>query len=224
MKHRSGFIDVQEKDGFHLWMGVDEWEDSNGYSRRLLYERFTDWNQARECQLAMAVENRNMGVDLGHRYREVLRQCAEWKWMGYKGDEAIEFPHMVEIKRGQPKQMIHRPWSTTKKQDPLSGLVVAPGTPGSRWALSRDWSNPSLYPIFYALKNGNGRYYGIAKDMPKSYISGINAKVPKWEDSKVVWQNLSPEDHPWDVAVGNLLVAMIRGWFKIEAEKKKETE
>lgn len=225
---RTAFIDVQDKEGLHFWAGVDEWNEPDGRSRRVDFKRLDSWAACREFQLDYNVQSKYVGVDLGHRYREVLKKCAEWHWYGYKGDDALTFPHWITEKKGKPKTLINRPWSETKLADSMSGVSVDKSGRVRRpkWAITIDWSNPYFYPILYALKKGEGRYYGIPKDMPEEYLNQLNSMVPKWEKGKLVWTCIGRDgNHAWDVACGNLVIATRAGLFKIEDETPtKETK
>jgi hypothetical protein len=219
MIERTLFYDVQDAGGLHFWGGADDWKIETGESRRAWYGRLESWSQLRDKQIELGVKDHLTGIDIGHRMRETLAKCAEWHWFGYKGDDAIDFTHMVEIIKGKPKIAIKRPWSEVRKEDALIGSTIErdPKTNKRRLrtALTMLWSNPSIYPILYNLKNGNGRYYGIASDMSKEYKQQLNSKVPKLVDGKQTWVNIGP-DHAWDIACGNLLIAIRNGFFKID--------
>lgn len=233
MLKRTAFFDVQDAGGLHFWAGVDEWHILDGRSRRVDYQRLESWGACRQFQCDYHVEDRNTGVDLGHRYRETLAKCVQYHWIGYRGSDQDNFVHQILVKKGEPLQQVFRPWSPMRKEDSMAGksLVGQHIVKGidTRYARTYLWSNPYFYPILYNLKNGDGRYYGIAANMIKEYLEQLNSMMPKMEGSKVVWQNTGGKkgNHAWDVAAGNLVMAVQRGFLKVEDEtpsKPKETE
>lgn len=222
MLKRTAFFDVQDAGGLHFWAQCDIWNTDNGTSRRVDFQKLDSWSQCRLFQQTHGVEDRDTGVDIGHhRHREVFAKCCEFHWIGYRGDDKEGFPHYEDQGKGKPKILVFKPWSEVKLQDSLSGKAVDRSSRSlaqARLARTFDWSNPYFYPIFYALKNGEGRYYGIARDISKDYIKQINSMMPKWEDGKLVWTQNGP-NHGWDTSCGNLVMAMHRGFFRIEDEK-----
>ena len=225
MKHLNAFADIQEGNakakepehqGFHIWFQVDMWDDSNGHSRRLHYGLCKTWEEAKATQLRFSgLENKNVGTDIGggKLFRENIKRTHDMGWYGYKGDDALGFVHRVPQGIGKPDKMIDLPWSPYILYSPLSGQKVDKRIRNSKLAHVMNWSNPSIYPILYALKNGEGRYYGIASDMPQEYLSQINSHMP---DGKGGWMKTNPDDHAWDTSCGCLLIAMRRNWFRIE--------
>lgn len=235
MLKRTAFFDVQDAGGLHFWAGVDEWHTPDGRSRRVDFQRLETWNACRDFQCDHKVEDRNTGIDLGHRYRETLAKCVQFHWIGYKGSADDLFVHYEperdstgKILKDKPKRAVWRPWSPLREEDSMAGksLVDKSRIPLAKTFL---WSNPYFYPILYNLKNGDGRYYGIAANMIKEYLEQLNSMMPKMEGSKVVWVNTGGKkgNHAWDVACGNLVLATQRNFFKVEDEipsKPKETE
>lgn len=230
MLKRTAFFDVQDAGGLHFWAGVDEWHTPDGRSRRVDFQRLESWPDCRKFQLKHKVEDRNTGVDLGHRYRETLAKCVQYHWIGYKGSDHDNFVHYVEEKKGAPMVQVFRPWSPMRKEDSMAGasLVGQHVIKGvdTRYARTYLWSNPYFYPILYNLKNGDGRYYGIPSDMPKEYLEQLNSMMPTSEGSKTVWKNTGGKkgNHAWDVACGCLLVATQHGFFKVEDETPSKTK
>lgn len=224
---RTAFFDVQDAGGLHFWAGVDEWHTPDGRSRRVDYQRLETWDSCRSFQQDHKVEDRNTGIDLGHRYRETLARCVQYHWIGYKGSDQDNFVHHVKApgaKSGDPLMQVFRPWSTRRFEDALAGKSLV--NRNATRAITYLWSNPYFYPILYLLKKGEGRYYGIPIDICKEYIEQINAMIPRLEAGKLIWENhgRNKANHAWDVACGNLVMAVQRGYFLVEEEKPSKEQ
>ncbi|MFA7301983.1 MAG: phage terminase large subunit family protein, partial [Candidatus Shapirobacteria bacterium] len=228
-KLRTLSIDRQEGKegkGFHLWCLAEEWE-RDGKSRRVEYQEISSWTGAREMQEFYRVKSRDVGVDFGSQVgRDVFAACERWKWYALKSGDEQEFPHQA-IGANNTVTIIRRPFSEARPEDPMSGKAGLKGAkfrsgqvpPGC--CLSILWSKPTIYPIFYALKNGTaGRYYGIASDFNQVFIDQLHAYIPALDidkksltTRKVIWQKVKEHDHSFVCGAQGLVIAARAGFY-----------
>lgn len=226
-KLRVGSFDLQEGtngEGFHLWGLIDEFEKS-GESKRVCYERLATWHDARKFQLDHTVRDEHIGCDFGARDREVFGYCAAWHWFALKSGDEESFAHPIADTKTGHVTYIELPYSTPRLENPMTGKEVKqvrlrgsripPGFCGSRL-----WSKPRIYPILYAHKNGNARYYGIATDINPEYTNQLHSYIPGLDidkktntTRKTIWKKVKTHDHSFIVSCQNLVIANVAGYF-----------
>jgi hypothetical protein len=230
-KLRVCSFDVQDAEGFHLWGQVDEFT-RNGDSRRVQYARISTWQDARRFQLEHSVSDSDTYCDAGHRQREVFGRCAEWKWYALLSEDTSEFTHYITDQKTKQKTGIARPYSMTQLEDSMSGksgerIETVRGIPPG-YCLSRRWSKPVIGGYLMSLKSGNGRYYGIAKDINPDYVAQLNSYTYASERNKktgamsLFLKQIKTQDHAFATSSQCLLGAIIRGYYPIG--KITETE
>lgn len=239
-------FDVQEgigNEGWHLWGQVDEF-DLGGASRRIDYRKLASWSDARAFQQEHGVDDKHTGCDFGHRAREVFGRCAEYHWLALKSGDEEGFAHPITDAKGN---VIYTqlPYSQTRPENPMAGksaltsiaqqsrkvIRFTNGRVPPGWCISRLWSKPSMYPIFYALKSGQaGREYGIASDMPKEYEDQLHSYIPRDDMDrktgsvrKVIWVQTRKHDHSFQTSAQNLILAVIAGYYPLDMKPAAET-
>lgn len=223
-KLRVASFDVQEEGGFHIWALIDEFE-RDGASRRIEYKKLFSWSDAREFQLYHHVKDKDVGVDYGHRDREVFGKCAQWHWYALKSGDETSFAHVIMDQRTHQTATILLPYSEPRLENPMSGkeqkvIVLRRGVPPG-FCLSILWSKPVIYPILYAHKNGTaGRYYGIARDINPEYVDQLHSYIPATEidkktntTKKILWKQVKVMDHSWACSAQSIVMAMRAGFF-----------
>lgn len=229
-KLRTVSFDVQDEDGFHLWAQCDEFL-RNGDSRRLDYQKLPSWEAARSFQQHHGAKHTDTFCDAGHRMREVFKKCEEWGWYALFSTDDYDFVNMVTVDKTKPKIPVKHPYSIAQSEDAMIGQS---GKRVLRWVdsrgraivpagycLSRRWSKPTIGGYLMALKGGQSRYYGIAKDMSPDYVSQLNsytyAKVldKKYGTTSVILRQVKKDDHAFATSSMCLLGAVIRGFFPL---------
>lgn len=225
-KMRDCSFDVQDAGGFHLWAQCDEFL-RNGDSRRVEYQKLTTWQQAREFQQYHGVKASDTFCDAGHRMREVLGKCEEWGWYALFSADDSEFVHMVTNPSDLhgPKIPIKKPYSMSQTEDAMIGVagkrIQRYRSVPAGYCLSRRWSKPTIGGYLMALKAGQSRYYGIARDINPEFPIQLNSyaftKVydKKWGTTQVILKQVKTQDHAFACASMCLLGAVIRGFFPL---------
>jgi len=211
-------------EGSHLWANCTEWENGVGNSRRIAFRRLDTWAQLRAMQLELGVESRNVYVDCGYDDRTVFYQCSIYKWYAIQGSSLQQY-HTITVDKGtkdERKVTVPMPYSQPERANGNVGArqpdklkTDLRGSLPQGWCLKIVMGNEQLYPLLYALQSGvTGRYFGIARDMPKEYTDGFPAFIPVVEKNKktnletVIWRKVKTVDHPWDTEVMALVGAM----------------
>lgn len=240
-------FDLQEgigNEGFHLWGQADEF-DIGGASRRVDYQKLASWTDARAFQLDHGVLDKNAGCDFGARAREVFGRCAEYHWLALKSGDEEGFAHPIVDAKGNIVYT-NLPYSTTRPENPMAGKSALNSIDGQSrkiirfqsgkvppgWCISRLWSKPAIYPIFYALKSGQaGRYYGIATDLNPEYEAQLHSYVPRNDPDKktntvrkVLWVQTRKADHSWVTSCQNLLIAIHAGYYSLDMKSSDENK
>lgn len=222
-------FDIQEEGGFHIWAQADLFE-KDGSSRRMTYTKLQSWADARKFQIDHSVRDCNVGVDFGHRDREVFGQCANYHWYALKSGDEETFAHVISILDPKTKRIITKiiqlPYSEVRLENPMSGKETKRVRLRGRqipfgFCGSRLWSKPVLYGILYSHKSGDaGRYYGIASDIGEEYTKQLHSYIPALDiDKKTnttrkrIWRKISNMDHSFVTSCQNILMAMIAGYF-----------
>lgn len=232
---RTCSADQQEKGGFHLKVQIDEW-DRDGKSKRLLYDpECATYAEMEEARIRYGVMNREVkgepkciatAIDYGQgmREREIFAACANFKWLAMKSSDVMEFAHIIQVS-GQMTKTFMMPYSEpqmqsatvgTKAQGTFRGKGLPPG-----FCVACTWSKPTIYGIFYALKNGDTeREYAIATDIHADYISELHSYTPSFpNDAKthvpkpILWVKTAPQDHSWVTSCQSLILAIMAGFF-----------
>jgi len=192
-----------------------------------MFSKLNSWSEARQFQLDHNVKDRDTGCDFGHRDREVFGRCAEWKWYALKSGDFDDFPHQIRDPKTKQVTSIFLPYSEPRLENPMSGkegkiVILRRGVPPG-FCLSRLWSKPKLYAILYAHKNGNGHYYGIAKDIGDEFTSQLHSYVPALDvdkktgtTRKTIWRQVRKADHAFVTSCQNILMAMVAGYFPLD--------
>jgi hypothetical protein len=226
----------KKAEGSHLWALVTQW-DRQGNSRRLDFRRLDTWAQLRAMQLEFGVLDSNVFVDCGYDDRTVFYQCSLYRWYATKGSDLQQY-HTITVDPKLPRVTVPMPYSQTERQNGNVGTRQPDrlksslrGSLPAGWCLSRTMGNPQLYGILYALQSGSaGRYFGIAKDMPKEYIEGFPAFMPVVEKNKrtnlesIIWKKIKTVDHPWDCEVQALMGAMVAGYYPLKELTETQPE
>ncbi len=239
-------FDVQEglaNEGRHLWGQVDEY-DIGGASRRVDYQKLATWDDARKFQLDYGVDDKNTGCDFGALAREVFGRCAEYHWLALKSGDEEGFAHPIVDAKGN---VIYTqlPYSTTRPENPMAGksalnsiadqsrkvIRFTNGRVPPGWCISRLWSKPAMYPIFYALKSGQaGRYYGIATDLNPEYELQLHSYIPRDDRDnktktlrKILWVETRKSQHSWVTSCQNLILAVIAGYYPLDMRQSEKT-
>lgn len=226
-------------EGKHGWALVEQW-DREGNSKRLLYRKFTTFHDLKLIQMEYKVEDKKVGVDCGHEYREVLAACSQYHWVALKSGDETEFAH-VHMRAGQVSQTFMYPFSPETlansnigKHEANKLIKNAPRgkhcPPG--WAIVRNWSKPAIYALLYNLKQGMvPREYGIAKNINPDFTSQLHSYVPQSPvdtktnlPKKIVWVCTKPKwDHSFVCAAQGLLLAILAGFYPVSTiDKPKE--
>ncbi len=221
--------------GFHLWCLAEEWE-RDGKSRRIEYQEISSWGGAREMQEYFKIKSRDVGADYGNQVgRDVFGACARWQWYALKSGDEVDFPHTL-INTNKTLTSIKLPYSEPRPEDPMSGkplqknMRCRPGAVPVGCCLSILWSKPSIYPIFYALKNGTaGRYYGIASDFNPSFIDQLHSYIPALDvdkktntTRKLIWQKVKIHDHAFVCGAQSLILALRAGFYPMSIAESVE--
>lgn len=227
-------------EGSHIWALVTRW-DKQGNSRRITYRRCETWAQFRALQLEFKVWDSNVYVDCGYDDRTVFWQCSIYKWYATKGSDLQQF-HTITVDKGKKterKITVAMPYSQPEWQNGNVGAADRNSVKGGAyivnaakgWALQIVMHNPQLYGILHALQTGaNGRYFGIARDMPEEYTGGFPAFIPVTEKDKktnvekVIWKMVKAFAHPWDCEVQALVGALRVGCFPLKKEEPQPDE
>lgn len=230
---RTCSFDVQEGmagEGFHIW-GLCEQFDKDGGSKRIAYERLASWDDARAFQLKHGAPDKSTCCDCGARAREVFAYCARFHWLAVKSSDEDQFAHLI-MQPGKATQTINLPYSQTRLESPNVGQenrqpIVRGGRVPSGFAISRNWSKPSIYPVLHALKSGEtGREFSIPKDINPLYVDQLHAYIPALDvdkktnsTRKVVWRKIKQADHAFVCSAQSLLMAMIHGFYPTLLDK-----
>lgn len=225
-------------EGLHFWGQVDEF-DLDGNSRRIDFQRLATKGDCRAFQARHVVKDMNTAADFGDdQDRYVLATCAEFRWLALKSTDEPSFSHVIyPANKAQETVTAEFPYSERRPENPMSGKqtgkVVIPR--GSRlpvgWAISMLWSKPAIYPLLYALANGNSRDYKVATDIDPLYLEGLHAYRPGIKidkDTRVtrkeIWIKCREFDHSFITSAQNLLLAIIGGFYplgKLEHRKQQ---
>lgn len=230
-KLRVCSFDVQASEGRHYWGQVDEYL-RNGASRRVDYARISSWESCRAFQQQHSVRDEDTYCDAGHEMREVFGRCAQWHWYALLSTDDNEFLHYITDPRTKEKTPVRLPYSMTQLEDSMSGKKVEKVTftrgipPG--YCISRRWSKPVIGGYLMALKAGNSRYYGIAKDINPDYTAQLNSYTFASERNKktgalnVFLKQVKAQDHSFATSSQCLLGAVIKGYFPLSQSTQTE--
>lgn len=235
-KLRNCSFDVQDEGGFHLWAQCDEWL-RNGDSRRVDYTKLVSWEQARAFQQHHGALDADTYCDAGHRMREVFGKCATWKWYALFATDDDSFPNDQENPKGKghPRIVIPRPYSMTQLEDSMAGKnkqMIATcqdrrSAIPAGYCLSRRWSKPVIGGYLMALKGGNSRYFGIAKDIVPEYHSQLNSYAyvkdynKKFGTTTIILKQVKKDDHSFSTSSQCLLGAIIKKYFPLSNQETK---
>jgi hypothetical protein len=237
---RTCSIDRQQgKDGkgFHLWALIEEWE-RNGNSRRVEYKELESWTAANEYREYYHAKPAHTGADYGNQTgRDVFGACALYRWFALKSGDEIEFPHRI-LNRDKSVSIVNYPFSETRMEDSMTGKAIdrktrnRPGHVPAHCCLSMLWSKPVIYPILYALKNGeSGRYYGVASDFNPVFVDQLHSYIPGLDidkktnvTRKQIWQKIKKDDHSFVCSAQGVVLAMRAGYFPMSLPEPQKTE
>ena len=218
-----GSVDVQSSGGLHFWCQCDVWHP-NGDSKRVDYVKLFSFDDVRAWQLKHGIptfdskvhRHPQFAIDQGHLQSDVFAACAKYGWLAMKSGDEEGFQH--EIK---PGEFVDRPWSRVRRGDALIGKVGMKDQP--RYCASILWSKPRIYPIMYALKNGETpKKFSVATDFNPIFIEQLHSYIPGGDknkktgvETKTYWRKVKPDDHGFVTSCQSLILATIHGQYPL---------
>lgn len=207
----------------HLIVECRAWSDAATNRSRLLWEgRCNGFEQLYQLQLAMGVQPACVCIDGSFEMMEVAAQCAKYGWTMLIGDDPDSFLHKPKRKGEKPRRL---PYSERFRVDPGKGKA----SQGRRFCWAFRWSNPAIKNMTWNLRHGLTQHkWEVPDDVSPSYREGIDSEAkrriiqkktggPKW-----VWVQLIANNHPWDNACMQTVVAVAAGCLSFDIEEDEQ--
>ena len=237
--HRTMMVDVQAD---VYWVLVTYFSET-GDALIVHAEECVSWGDVAAIQPRFKVPDQNVGVDISHRGKEVVRECCrhghiETKaggkrefvcWHAFRGSDSSEFRY--EIKKGQFIPLFYS-WPP-EWGDPCDGLKIADPRRKElhgRFCPIISWSNPSIKDVALSRLRGKAeavRDFVLAGDWNDEYARQRDSQKKVVADRKYgtgPWKFIKkhPDDHLNDCYCMALTLATMRKWLLPVASKQEE--
>lgn len=227
-KYRVMTIDCQ-KDLMEFWYVIRAWS-ATGESRQLAFGKCDTFEQLREKQVELKVQDQLVFVDSGYNTSKVYNQCVKYghivnlpsgqkqyvSWNATKGSPSRDFPHNDPNSNQPPDRRIY-----AKKQwvDPLNGLPANPKQPAYKVPLWL-YSTNSVKDILRKLRDGKSFPFLVPMDS-KQYTEQMNSEIlrkvknKKTGHAEWIWVQVKQDNHAWDLEGMQIVSQVILGNLKL---------
>lgn len=219
-------VDVQID---HFWFLIMAWSKA-GDECALEAGKLFNWSDIEEKQKEYGVLHEDVGVDVSHRWQEVVRECARrgrivgnaWRsWTAYRGSDLFQFTYEKRDANGKVVSRTPLPYAWPPQiGNPVQGLrsdnPLRKELQGRRVPIIT-WSNPSIKDIVFARRDGKveATVETLKGEWNAEYARQMHSQKkiafqPKYGPSKWRYENFT-DDHILDCRCECTVRAIRRG-------------